>query len=100
MAPQLFEVEAVTADQQAAAAPSIDRAAVLIARNRLLLTRAAEACAWSREAQERAKDTVQNMMEIRLAWALVWQEDLSNPAQSPRRRAFWLSARMQADTRP
>lgn len=107
-----FEAGAVTADQQAAAPTctrpcmawtgDIDRAAVLIARSPLLLTRAAEACAWAREAQERAKDAVQNMMEIRLAWALVRQrrDDPSSPAQSPRRRAFSQSARMQAGTAP
>ncbi len=63
----------------------VDRAAVLIARNRLLLTQAEEARAWSREAQEQSKNAVQNMMEIRLAWALVRQRR-NDPHPDPHQR--------------
>lgn len=61
------------------------RGAELIARNRLLLTRAAETRAWSGEAQQRANETVQTMMATRLAWARVRQrrDDPSSPPALP-----------------
>ncbi len=49
-----------------------DRAAELIARNRLLLALAEETRALARDAIERAEDAVRSTMEIRLAWAQVW----------------------------
>ncbi len=49
----------------------VDRAAELIARNRLLLALAEETRALARDAIERAEDAARSTMEIRLAWAQV-----------------------------
>jgi len=52
----------------------VDHGGELIARNRLLLARAAEARAWAQDAIEQAKDVVQSTMEVRLFCALARQQ--------------------------
>ncbi len=56
-----------------------DRAAELIARNRLLLALAEETHALARDAIERAEDAVRSTMEIRLVWAKVWAAQWDDP---------------------
>jgi hypothetical protein len=61
----------------------VDRGGELIARNRLLLARAAEARVWAQDAIERVKDVVQSTMEVRLAWAQGRRDDRPQSPDSP-----------------